>query len=391
MKSKADVNEMLLKLSGSEYAEGGVQSGGFVSSLSKKADTLVIAINNSDQLGAYFPLFKTNAADIVKGALILAEIHGAKQIAIHIPSALGISELPCDKEDLDISVSFAKGGVNKRIYQDAIYHHVTAAISAAQIADQSYTDGIYASVNGAELKKYPPETLIGDIIAESGIDNNDVTAVISGYRLYNAGCLSSRLCDVYPENGSIRAISSSECPVNIVSDILKASYMNGCGKCVFCREGLNQLHLLIKDISEGKGKPAYVDIIKEIAGAMREGTLCTLGQNCGDIAIDLADRFASEVDKHIRRKKCTFGVCFSNDICYIEPTLCSGCGKCISTCDEDAIYGMDGYIHMIDSVDCTRCKKCVDSCPEEAIKITSGRPPRLPDRLTRVGRFKRYI
>lgn len=384
-------DEILLKLSEYEYAEGGVKSKSFASALCEKADTVVVAINNGDQLSAYFSLFKTASEDIVKGALMLAEIHEAKQIAIHIPSALDISELPCDRSDSDISISFVRGAVNKRNYPCAVYHHVVTAINLAQLANGTYKDGIYASVNGAELKKYPADTAICDIAKESGIELSSITAIISGYRLYGSESLSLSLGDIYPENGSIKMLTSSECPVNIVSELLHGSYLSGCGKCVFCREGLNQLYLLTKDISIGKGKMGYIDMIKEISGAMREGTLCTLGQNCGEIASDLADHFLPELERHIRKKKCTAGVCFSNDTYYIDPAMCSGCGKCLDACPENAIDGMIGYIHMIEDIDCTSCGKCVKACPVSAIKVTSSKPPRLPDRLTRIGRFKRYI
>ncbi|MFQ7549038.1 MAG: 4Fe-4S dicluster domain-containing protein [Blautia marasmi] len=75
---------------------------------------------------------------------------------------------------------------------------------------------------------------------------------------------------------------------------------------------------------------------------------------------------------------------------YIDPQKCMGCGKCQETCEGSYIEGLNGYIHMIEDTDCTKCGKCIGACPESAIISTTGRVPGLPDRLTKVGRFKRY-
>ncbi|MGM9684136.1 MAG: NADH-ubiquinone oxidoreductase-F iron-sulfur binding region domain-containing protein, partial [Eubacteriales bacterium] len=180
------------------------------------------------------------------------------------------------------------------------------------------------------------------------------------------------------------------CPVEVTSELLARAYSESCGKCTFCREGLNQLSLMVKDIAEGKGKAGYIDIIYEIASAMKGGTLCSLGQNCGEIAIGLLNHQGQEVIKHIKRKKCTAGVCFSNETYYVDPFACTGCGDCVAVCPENAIDGINGYIHMIDELDCSRCGKCTDACTAGAVRVTISRTPRIPDRLTRVGHFKRF-
>ena len=58
-------------------------------------------------------------------------------------------------------------------------------------------------------------------------------------------------------------------------------------------------------------------------------------------------------------------------------------------CEQDCIEGKNKYIHMIDEFDCDLCGKCMEICPEEAIVKTSGKVPKLPNRLTKVGKFKR--
>ena len=74
---------------------------------------------------------------------------------------------------------------------------------------------------------------------------------------------------------------------------------------------------------------------------------------------------------------------------YIDPNACTGCEECADVCPADAIEGKSGFIHMIDEFECTKCGKCIAACEEEAIIQTDGRLPKLPTRLTKVGKFKK--
>lgn len=55
-------------------------------------------------------------------------------------------------------------------------------------------------------------------------------------------------------------------------------------------------------------------------------------------------------------------------IYQINPVRCNNCGRCVSSCDEDAIY-YDADIHkyQIDPDLCEDCGDCADRCPRNAI------------------------
>ena len=95
------------------------------------------------------------------------------------------------------------------------------------------------------------------------------------------------------------------------------------------------------------------------------------------------------MDAHIRKKECPAGACSAFTHIYIDSQLCTGCEDCADICPKDCIEGKRGYIHMLDEFDCDKCGKCVEACEERAIILTSGKLPKLPDRLTKVGRFRK--
>jgi len=191
------------------------------------------------------------------------------------------------------------------------------------------------------------------------------------------------------ENGVIRVLSEKDCIVTETEKRLTASRKQSCGKCVFCREGLLQLQYMQKEVKDGKGKAEFIDMTKEIGEAMTYSTPCSMGQNSSRIALTAVEKFAGEYEAHIKKKNCPAGVCFSTETIYIDPKLCDGCGECMDVCPKDCIEGKSGYIHMIDEFDCDGCGKCMGVCEVEAIIKTSGKVPKLPNRLTKVGRFKK--
>ena len=62
----------------------------------------------------------------------------------------------------------------------------------------------------------------------------------------------------------------------------------------------------------------------------------------------------------------------------------------MDVCPAECIEGKPNFIHMIDEFDCTKCGKCIEVCEEEAIVKTAGKLPKLPNRLIKVGKFKKH-
>ena len=177
--------------------------------------------------------------------------------------------------------------------------------------------------------------------------------------------------------------------IHETEEVLLAERRQSCGKCTFCREGLIQLHTMVKEITEGQGKKEFTDMMTEIGEAMTFSTPCTMGQTASDFAMGSLNYFANEYEDHIKKKKCANNVCSAFMSIYIDPDLCEGCEECADVCPADAIEGKSGYIHMIDEFECTKCGKCISACENDAIIQTTGRLPKLPTRLTKCGKFKK--
>lgn len=351
-----------------------------------KEPGLVAALNNADTDGVLLEVLAADPEKVMEGISIAAYALGAKKKILYIPeyaAELAAEPAVCAAAEA-YKVELSIGLVNKRERKGCALIHIVTAANLADAVNGKSTDDIYVSVNGSSLQRVPRSTKIADLI---GAEN--VRAVLAGYQYYPPQIADQTLAEVEIANGVLRAVTEKECIVSETEKRLTSSRRQSCGRCVFCREGLLQLQYMHKEIKDGKGRPEFLDLIGEIGGAMVFSTPCTMGQMSSRAALSAVEQFKSEYEAHIRKKMCPAGVCFSMETVYIDPKLCDGCGECMDVCPKDCIDGKAKYIHMIDDFECDKCGKCMEVCPQEAIVKTSGKLPKLPDRLTKVGRFNK--
>lgn len=187
---------------------------------------------------------------------------------------------------------------------------------------------------------------------------------------------------------SVTVYGQDECMVDTCVKIMNETYTASCGKCVLCREGSSQFKQIVTEMTTGKAKMTDIDLIKEVSELITVGAYCPFGQNMTHPLTSALSLFADEFEEHIKKKNCKCGKCYKAEAVYvILPDLCVGCGDCIDECPEDAIEGKPKFIHMIDQDMCEQCGKCVAACDEEAIVAVTGKLPKLPKKLTKVGKF----
>lgn len=348
----------------------------------------VAALNNADTDRALLCLLRRYPREILEGLCHVAVAVDAEEKILVLPEgeeALGeeLSSL-CDEHGVRVEY----GIVNVRQYRGSAIHHFETLLALAQSVNGTYEPGTYVAVKKdgkvGDVKKIPYGTSVADLIGEG-----DIHSFALGRKLYKADSVGMTIeADTNLGNGVITVYPTSCCVVAEAEKVLLACRGQSCGKCTFCREGLIQLHTMTKEITEGKGKKEYPDMMSEIGNAMTFSTPCSMGQTGSVFTLSSMELFMDEYEDHIKRKKCKNNVCSAFMSIYIDPNLCTGCEDCVDVCPADCIEGKAGFIHMIDSFDCTKCGKCIAECGEDAIIQTSGRVPKLPTRLIKCGKFR---
>lgn len=108
---------------------------------------------------------------------------------------------------------------------------------------------------------------------------------------------------------SLIVLDEKTCVVDIVKYFLTFLSNESCGKCTPCREGIRQILKVVNRISEGKGKAGDIETLEEIFEVQRVAALCPLGQTASNPAVSAIKHFRSEIDAHIREKRCPADVC----------------------------------------------------------------------------------
>ncbi|MFB3896359.1 MAG: NADH-ubiquinone oxidoreductase-F iron-sulfur binding region domain-containing protein [bacterium] len=104
--------------------------------------------------------------------------------------------------------------------------------------------------------------------------------------------------------GSIYVIPENICILDLVKSNLDFLKDQACGKCTPCREGIRNLVRILTDISNGKGKPQDLDLLKEICAVMVDTSLCGVGTTASNPILSSLAYFNDEYLNHINNKKC---------------------------------------------------------------------------------------
>lgn len=184
--------------------------------------------------------------------------------------------------------------------------------------------------------------------------------------------------------------SSGTCEVDRTKTLLNRARQEVCGKDVLCREGMNQLHKIVEDITDGRGLSEDIELILELCAAMKEISDCQLSKSVGEHLMHSVQENRDEWDAHIKRKKCKALVCRTMVNYYISGEKCSGCTECMEQCPEKAIQGEKGMIHVIDQEQCTKCGICFEVCSTVcgAVIKAGDIKPQTPDKPIPVGTWQ---
>ena len=174
-------------------------------------------------------------------------------------------------------------------------------------------------------------------------------------------------------SGGMIVMDDRTCMVDVARYFLRFLAEESCGKCVPCREGLQQMLHLFDDLTAGRGTLAALKRIEALAQTMRLASLCDLGRTAANPVLSTLRYFREEYLAHIERQACPAGICRDLTAYEIVAERCNGCQACVRACPVDAVSGQKKGVHTIAAERCIACGACYEACPTQAVCF---RPPK---------------
>ena len=137
----------------------------------------------------------------------------------------------------------------------------------------------------------------------------------------SGGCIPASLLDLpidyekLAEVGSIMGsgglivMDEDTCMVDVARYFLEFLKDESCGKCTACREGVDAMHDILVRICDGDGREGDIELLEELAEAVKDASLCALGGTAPNPVLSTIRYFRDEYEAHIRYKRCPAGVC----------------------------------------------------------------------------------
>ena len=197
----------------------------------------------------------------------------------------------------------------------------------------------------------------------------------------SGGCLPARLADTpidyealvatgaFMGSGGLVVLDDRDCIVDISRFFMSFMQDESCGKCTFCRIGTKRMLEILERLCEGNGREGDLERLEELAGGIRRGSLCGLGQSAPNPVLTGLRFFRDEFEAHLKDRRCPAGRCPSL-IHYRITDACIGCTLCAQACPVDAIAYNPYKQHEIDDTLCTRCGMCEQVCQDDAVDVS---------------------
>lgn len=176
----------------------------------------------------------------------------------------------------------------------------------------------------------------------------------------------------------VQNLKETECIVDALLKEVASHECKNCGKCVFGYEGVTQLEMILKDITEKKGKPGDIERMQDLGELMKTQSMCEKDEDLAYALLLAIRMYQTDFEDHIGKRGCKAGVCSKFMTYHVIASKCVGCMECMDVCEEDAILGKKKFVHVIVQDECTQCGACMEACDEDAIVRAGAAKPKCP-------------
>ncbi len=241
---------------------------------------------------------------------------------------------------------------------------------------------LVGKINHTGLIEVPMGITLREIIYEIGggiPEDKQFKAVQTGGP--SGGCIPGSLIDLPIDyenlkqagsmmgSGGMIVMDEDTCMVDVSKFFLQFTNDESCGKCSACRDGSAALLEVLTRISDGEGCESDVEFLEELGMAVKDASMCGLGQTLPNPVLSTLRYFKDEYLAHIADKNCPAKVCKPLIKYYIDPDKCPGCTLCLKNCPAGAVKGETKHVHVIDQAICTKCGECLEICPPKVAAV----------------------
>jgi NADH-quinone oxidoreductase subunit F len=181
---------------------------------------------------------------------------------------------------------------------------------------------LVGKVRNTGLVEVPMGASIREIVFETGggpAGRAGIKAVQTGGP--SGGCIPADMFDLPIDydslakagaimgSGGMIVVDEHTCMVDLARYYMGFLKGESCGKCFPCRKGTQRMYEILDDICKGKGTPAHLDLLEELARVVKDTTLCGLGQTAPNPVLSTLRYFRNEYLEHIENRRCPAGVC----------------------------------------------------------------------------------